>query len=118
MIYRNDSSLIFPNGGKMFIVHVHVNVRPEKVEDFITATKDNAKNSSLEPGVIRFDVIQNEDDGTKFVLVEVYKNQEASGAHKDTRHYRIWRNTVNDMMAEPRESVRYKNIYPPEGEWK
>lgn len=101
----------------MFIVHVNVNVRPERVEDFITATVENAKNSILEPGVIRFDVIQDEENGTKFVLVEVYKNQEASGAHKDTRHYRIWRNTVNDMMAEPRTSTRYKVIYPAEERW-
>lgn len=102
----------------MFIVHVYVNVRPERVEDFITATQENAKNSIQESGVIRFDVLQDEDNGTKFVLEEVYKNQEASAGHKDTRHYRVWRNTVNDMMAEPRESVRYRSIFPSEEDWK
>jgi autoinducer 2-degrading protein len=100
----------------MFLVHVHVRVRPEKVEEFIAATKENAKNSLLEPGVIRFDLIQEETDFSKFILVEVYKEQEASAAHKDTRHYRIWRNLVNDMMAEPRQSTRYKTIYPVEKE--
>ena len=100
----------------MFLVHVHVRVRPEKVEEFIVVTKENAKNSLLEPGVIRFDLIQEETDFSKFILVEGYKDQDASAAHKDTRHYRIWRNLVNDMMAEPRQSTRYKTIYPAEKE--
>lgn len=102
----------------MYIVHVNVNVKPERVEEFILETIDNAKNSLLEPGVIRFDVIQNEEDNTKFMLVEVYTNQEASKTHKDTRHYRVWRNAVNDMMAEPRSSLRFKAIYPPVSSWK
>ncbi len=101
----------------MFLVHVHIKVRPEKVKEFITATEENAKNSILEMGVLRFDFIQDSSDETSFMLIEAYKNPAANAAHKDTRHYRVWRELVNDMMAEPRQSKRYKAIYPAEELW-
>jgi len=101
----------------MFIVHVHVHVRPEFVEEFKQATLENARNSINEPGVARFDVIQQLDDPTRFILVEVYRDQEASAAHKDTPHYRVWRDTVAGMMAEPRSSVRFINVFPDDAGW-
>jgi len=94
----------------MFIVHVHVNVRPERLEDFIKATRENAASSLSEPGVKRFDVFQEESSPSHFILEEIYINQEAANSHKDTDHYKIWRNTVNDMMAEPRATVRFNGI--------
>jgi len=94
----------------MIIVHVHVNVRPERIEDFKAATRINAAESVLEPGVIRFDVFQEENNPAHFILEEIYKTQEDVNSHKDTPHYKIWRNTVKNMMAEPRQSVRFQNI--------
>jgi autoinducer 2-degrading protein len=96
----------------MLIVHVHVGVKSQFVEDFKKATVENASNSVKEAGVVRFDVIQQEDDHTRFVLVEVYKNAEASAAHKETAHYAKWRDTVAEMMAEPRQGIKYTNIFP------
>jgi quinol monooxygenase YgiN len=96
----------------MLIVHVHVNVKSQFVEDFKTATIENASNSVKEAGVVRFDVIQQVDDPTCFVLVEVYKNAEASAAHKETAHYAKWRDTVAEMMAVPRQGIKYTNIFP------
>ncbi len=96
----------------MFIVHVHVSVKSQFVEDFKKATVENASNSIKEAGVERFDVIQQEDDHTRFVLVEVYKNVEASAAHKETAHYAKWRDTVAEMMAEPRQGIKYTTIFP------
>lgn len=96
----------------MFIVHVHVSVKSQFVEDFKKATVENASNSIKEAGVERFDVIQQEDDHTRFVLVEVYKSVEASAAHKETAHYAKWRDTVAEMMAEPRQGIKYTTIFP------
>ena len=96
----------------MLIVHVHVSVKSQFVEDFKKATVENASNSIKEAGVLRFDVIQQEDDHTRFVLVEVYKNAEASAAHKETAHYAKWRDTVAEMMAEPRQGIKYTTIFP------
>ena len=96
----------------MLIVHVHVSVKSQFVEDFKKATVENASNSIKEAGVLRFDVIQQEDDHTRFVLVEVYKNAEASAAHKETAHYAKWRDTVAEMMAEPRQGIKYVSIFP------
>jgi quinol monooxygenase YgiN len=96
----------------MLIVHVHVNVKSQFVEAFKTATIENASNSIKEAGVERFDVIQQEDDPTQFVLVEVYKNVEASAAHKETAHYAKWRDTVAEMMAVPRQGIKYATIFP------
>jgi len=93
-------------------VHVFVSVKPGTESDFLKASLDNARASSLEPGIARFDVIQQEDDPTKFVLVEVYKNLDAPAAHKGTNHYLTWRKTVEHMMAEPRKAIKYKNFFP------
>ncbi len=101
----------------MLIIHVHVHVQPEFVEAFREATIENARHSVEEPGVARFDVIQQEDDPTHFILVEVYRTPEDPGRHKETAHYRKWRDTVEPMMAEPRRGIRYRNVFPGEGGW-
>jgi (4S)-4-hydroxy-5-phosphonooxypentane-2,3-dione isomerase len=101
----------------MLIVAVHVHVKPECTEAFRRATVENASNSVREPGIARFDVIQQADDPTRFVLMEVYKTPEAPALHKETSHYLKWRDAVADMMAEPRSSVKYSNVFPPEAGW-
>ncbi len=101
----------------MLIVHVHVHVKPDQVEAFRKATIENASHSVQEPDIARFDVIQQQDDPTRFVLVEVYRTPEASAKHKETAHYAVWRDTVAAMMAEPRTSVKYSNVYPDESGW-
>ena len=101
----------------MLVVHVHVHVKPECIEAFRLATLDNARNSVLEPGVARFDVVQQADNPARFTLVEVYRNVEAAAAHKTTAHYARWRDTVADMMAEPRSSVKYDAVFPADGDW-
>ena len=100
----------------MLVVHVHVRVRPGQVEEFLAATLVNARASLAEPGVLRFDVIQDEADAAHVVLVEVYRDADASAAHKLTPHYAAWRDAVADMMAEPRASTRFTAVYPPDGE--
>jgi len=101
----------------MFIVHVFAHVKPDQVEAFQTATLENARNSIEEPGIARFDVIQQQDDSTRFVLVEVYRTSDDPARHKETAHYQKWRDTVADMMAEPRSSVKYTNVFPDEQGW-
>ena len=101
----------------MLIVHVHVHVKEDCVEAFKEASVENAGNSINEPGVARFDVIQQNDDPTRFVLVEVYRSPEDPARHKKTEHYKKWRDTVETMMAEPRHSVKYSNVYPNEAGW-
>jgi len=101
----------------MLIVHVHVHVKPEFVEAFRLATRENAANSVLEPGIARFDVLQQADDPTRFVLIEVYCSAEATVAHKETAHYAAWRDAVAEMMAEPRSSVKYGNVFPEDAGW-
>ncbi len=101
----------------MLIVHVHVHVKPEFAEQFRAASIENARNSVQEPGIARFDVIQQADDPARFVLVEVYRTQEATVAHKETAHYAIWRDTVAEMMAEPRTAVKYANVFPADAGW-
>jgi quinol monooxygenase YgiN len=101
----------------MFIVHVHVHVKPEAVDAFRAASLMNASHSVQEPGVARFDVVQQLDDPTRFVLVEVYRSVEAAAAHKETTHYATWRDAVAPMMAEPRSGVKYTNVFPAEGGW-
>jgi len=96
----------------MLVVHVFVHVKPDQVEAFKEATLDNARDSVQEPGVARFDVCQQQDDPTRFVLVEIYRTAEAPGQHKETAHYQKWRDTVADMMAEPRTSIKYTNVFP------
>lgn len=101
----------------MLVVHVHVHVKPEFVEAFKAATVENASNSVREPGIARFDVIQQADDPTRFVLVEAYRSVEATAAHKETAHYLKWRDAVAEMMAEPRSSVKYGNVFPDDSGW-
>lgn len=101
----------------MFVVHVHVRVKSEYVEAFREATLENARNSVQEPGVARFDVIQQLDDPTRFVLVEVYRTLEDAGRHKETAHYPFWRDTVAEMMEEPRYSIKYANVFPDDKGW-
>jgi len=101
----------------MLIVHVHVQVKPECVEAFKTATIENARSSVREPGIARFDFVQQQDDPTRFVLVEAYRSVEATAAHKETQHYKTWRDTVANMMAEPRSSVKFTNIEPDDQGW-
>jgi quinol monooxygenase YgiN len=101
----------------LIIVHVHVHVRPGDVEAFRAASLANASASAREPGVARFDVIQQADDPTRFVLIEVYKTADAPAAHKETAHYQRWRDTVAPMMAEPRTSAKYVNVFPHADAW-
>ena len=101
----------------MFIVHVFVNVKPEQLDAFRSVTVENARNSMQEAGIARFDVIQQQDDPTRFVLVEVYRTSDDPARHKQTPHYQKWRDTVADMMAEPRTSVKYTNVFPDEQGW-
>ena len=98
----------------MLVVHVDVAVLPEYVEDFIAATVPNAQASVQEPGVLRFDVIQDQADAGHFVLVEVYRDLDAAAAHKETEHYAIWRDAVADMMARPRASTKFAALFPDE----
>ena len=102
----------------MLIVHVHVHVKPECVEAFKEATLDNARNSVNEPGIARFDIVQQTDDATRFVLIEVYRDPDAPARHKETDHYAKWRDTVGPMMAEPRTSVKFTNVFPEDRGWK
>lgn len=101
----------------MVIVHVHIRVKPEFTEAFRQATIENARASAREPGVARFDVIQQTDDPTRFVLVEVYRSTEATAQHKETAHYAAWRDLAEPMMAEERTRVRYVNVFPPDEGW-
>jgi len=100
----------------MLVVHVHARVRADRVADFLAATQINAKASLGEPGVLRFDVIQDQADPAHVVLVEVYRDDDASAAHKLTPHYATWRDTVAGMMAEPRASTRFTAVFPAGGD--
>jgi quinol monooxygenase YgiN len=101
----------------MLIVHVHVHVKPEFVEQFRVASLQNARSSVQEPGIARFDVLQQADDPARFILVEVYRDAAAPGRHKETAHYAAWRDAVAGMMAEPRSSVKYSNVFPADEGW-
>jgi autoinducer 2-degrading protein len=101
----------------MFIVHVFVHVKPDRIEEFKQATLENARNSVLEPGIARFDVVQQLEDPTRFILVEVYRTTEDPARHKETAHYQKWRDTVEDMMAEPRTSMKLTNVFPDDKGW-
>ncbi len=101
----------------MFIVHVHVHVKAECEEAFRQASIEDARNSVKEPGIARFDVVQQQDDPTRFVLVEVYRDAAAPAKHKETAHYAKWRDTVASMMAEPRTSVKFTNVFPDDRAW-
>lgn len=101
----------------MLLVHVLADAKPDKVEAFKAATLENARNSIKEQGVARFDVIQQQDDPTRFVLVEVYRTPQDANKHKETPHYAKWRDAVADMMAQPRTSIKYNNVFPDESGW-
>ena len=99
----------------MLIVHVHIRVKPDQVDAFKAACVENSRESLQEPGIARFDVLQQRDDPTRFLLVEVYRSAEAPAAHKQTAHYRTWADAVADMMAVPRSSVKFDRVYPEQG---
>ena len=101
----------------MLIVHVHVHVKPECVEEFKRVSLANARASIKEPGIARFDVVQQQDDPTRFVLVEVYRDAQAPSVHKETKHYQTWRDAVAPMMSEPRSSVKFANVFPGDEDW-
>jgi autoinducer 2-degrading protein len=101
----------------MLVVHVQVRVKPDSVELFKSATLANAKASVTEPGIARFDVVQQQDDPTRFVLVEAYRTADAPAAHKETKHYLAWRDAVTPLMAEPRSSVKFTNVFPDDQGW-
>ena len=101
----------------MLIVHVHIHVKPEFVEAFRQASVENARNSVQEPGIARFDVIQQADDPTRFVLVECYRTADAPAQHKGTAHYAAWLDAVTDLLAEPRTRVTFTNVFPQDAGW-
>jgi (4S)-4-hydroxy-5-phosphonooxypentane-2,3-dione isomerase len=101
----------------MLIVHVQVHVKPESIQAFLQASLENARNSVQEPGIARFDVLQQSDHPARFILTEVYRTPEAPAQHKTTAHYLAWRDTVATMMAEPRTSVQFKNVFPGDERW-
>lgn len=101
----------------MLVVHVFVRVTPDSIDAFVAATRENARNSVREPGVVRFDVVQQEDDPARFVLMEIYRTTEDPARHKATAHYAAWRDAVEPMMAEPRRSVKYRALFPEPAGW-
>jgi len=101
----------------MLAVHVNIQVKSDVIDSFVEATKENAMNSLQEAGIARFDLVQQKDDATRFVLVEVYKNADAPTLHKETAHYARWRDTVADMMAVPRSSTKFETLYPENSRW-
>jgi (4S)-4-hydroxy-5-phosphonooxypentane-2,3-dione isomerase len=94
----------------MLIVHVHIHVKTEFLKAFEEATRENVRNSVLEPGIARFEALRQADDPSRFVLIEVYRDAEAPGRHRETAHYAAWRDTVADMMAEPRVRTEYVSL--------
>ena len=101
----------------MYIVHVFAHVKADQIDAFKAATAENARNSLLEPGIARFDVIQQLEEPARFVLVEVYRTVEDAARHKDTAHYAKWRDAVAPMMTEPRSSVKFHNLFPGDSSW-
>ncbi len=101
----------------MLIAHIDIHVKPESVEAFRQASIANARQSVKESGIARFDVLQRADDPTRFILIEVYRTAAAPAQHRETAHYLAWRDTVADMMAEPRIRVEYANIFPGDEGW-
>ncbi len=101
----------------MLVVHVHIKVKPDCIEAFKEVTIENARASLKEPGIARFDLVQQSDDATRFVLVEAYRSVESTAAHKATAHYAAWRDRMESLMAEPRYSVKYSSVFPGEEGW-
>jgi (4S)-4-hydroxy-5-phosphonooxypentane-2,3-dione isomerase len=98
----------------MLIVHVHIHVKAESVETFRQATIANARQGVQELGIARFDLLQQADDPTRFLLIEAYRTAEAPARHRETEHYQTWRDAVAEMMAEPRIRVIYTGVFPDE----
>ncbi len=96
----------------MHTLIVHVHVKPERVEDFRALILDNARNSAREEGVLRFDVLEEKEDPTRFLLVEVYRTPEDHAKHRETAHYARFKAGAEDMMATPRKGVAYRTVYP------
>jgi quinol monooxygenase YgiN len=101
----------------MHILHVQIHVKPDCIGAFRAATLDNARESVREPGIVRFDVCQQQQDPARFVLVEVYRSAAAHAAHRETRHYQTWRDAVAPMMAEERRALGYSNVFPADDAW-
>jgi quinol monooxygenase YgiN len=99
----------------MLVVHVHIHVKPESVQAFLAATEANARESLKEPGIAQFDLLRQSDSDNRFILVEGYRDADAPARHKETVHYKTWRDTVAPMMAEPRQSAKYSRVFPPAG---
>lgn len=96
----------------MIATCIHVEVKPKCIDDFIKECKKNHREAVKEPGNLRFDVLQDFENPSKFMLYEAYESEEASAVHKQTRHYHVWRNAVENMMAKPRIGVKHRIIYP------
>ncbi len=101
----------------LLVVHVDVAVVPDQIAPFLAATEANARSSREEPGVVRFDVLSDRADPSHLVLVEIYRDEAAAAAHKETEHYARWRDTVAPMMARPRQATRYANASPADDGW-
>jgi len=101
----------------MHIVHISIHVKDDKIEEFKNATIENATNSIQEQGVARFDLIQQTDDPTRFMLLEIYRTPDDVTRHKETAHYKRWQETVEPLMKEPRSRIIYRNIFPDEDGW-
>jgi len=101
----------------MIIVQVHVHVKADLIDAFRDATLENARKSVQESGIARFDVIQQQDSLERFILIEVYRSEADIAKHKETQHYNIWRETVAEMMAEPRRGVKFSNVFPTDEGW-
>ena len=101
----------------MLIVHVFVHVKADAADAFAAASLENARHSVREPGVVRFDLVRQEDDPTRFVLMEIYRTPDDPARHKATPHYAAWRDAVEPMMAEPRRSVKYRALFPAPEHW-
>ena len=101
----------------MYIVQVQVQVTADGIDAFRAASMENARHSVQEPGIARFDVLQQADEPTRFVLVEVYRTPDDAAGHKETAHYQRWRDAVAPLMAQPRTSVKYANVYPDDAGW-
>ncbi len=101
----------------LLVVHVDIAVVPDQVDSFLDATEANATASRQEPGILRFDVLTDRADPAHVVLVEVYRDDAAAAAHKETEHYATWRDTVAPMMARPRVGTRYVNTSPDDSDW-
>jgi quinol monooxygenase YgiN len=101
----------------MLVIHIQIQVKPQFIEAFKQATIANARESVKEPGIARFDFVQQQDDPTRFGLVEVYRTPEANATHKETKHYQVWRDIAEPMMAAPRSRMRFTNIFPEDKGW-